>query len=217
MKLLVINPNTTQSVTDTVARAARQAASRGTKILAVTGDSGPAIIAGRADNLRAARTCVSLAERHAKGCDAVVLGVSLDTALATLRRRLDIPVLGMTEAGCMVACTIARRFAVLTFGRHMVPLYRELVRSYGFAGRLTTIAALGMHPTVAYADPAGVRGATLKAVRALARQGAGAVILSGAVYAGMSRVLQASSPLPLVDGIHSAVMMAEGLVRLRRI
>lgn len=216
MKLLLVNPNTTQAVTDRLAAAARKSASRGTRIVAVTGTSGPAVVTSRAHNLRAARTCVELAKAHAPGCDAVLLGISLDTALKRLRATLDVPVIGMTEAGCVFASMLAPRFAVLTFGAQMVPLYRDLVRGYGFGPRLAGVAAVALHPTAVFSQPAKVRSETLKAARMLARKGAGAIVLAGAVYAGMSRSLQPASPVPMVDGIQSAVAAAESLLRLQR-
>lgn len=216
MKLLVINPNTTQAVTDMVARAARTAASRGTRIVAVTGTTGPAVIASRAGNVAATPGCIALARANARGCDAIVLGVSLDTALAELRNRHRIPVVGMTEAGCRVAASLAARFGVLTFGTHMVPMYRSLVRGYGFGRRLAGVSAVDFHPTAVFSAPEKVRRATLRAIKELHAQGAGAVVLAGAVYAGMNRTLQASAAVPLVDGMHSAVMLAEALVRERQ-
>lgn len=215
MKILLVNPNTTQAITDRLAVAARAVARRGTRIVAVTGRSGPAVIRSLADNLVAERTCLVLAAAHAKGCDAVVLGVSLDTALEALRERLDIPVLGMTGAGLALACAIAQRYALLTFGRHMAPMYRGLARRYGHAPGRCAVAALGLPPTEVFTHPGRVKARTISACRQLARQGAGAVVLAGAVYAGMARELQADVPVALVDGIQSAVMLAEALARMR--
>ena len=215
MKLLVINPNTTQAVTDMVVCAAREAASRGTRITGVTGRNGPAVIASREGNEQAKPECLALAKRHARGHDAIVLGVSLDTALAELRSRHRIPVVGMTEAGCRVAASLAPRFGVLTFGSHMVPLYGSIVRGYGFGKRLAAVDAVDFHPTAVFLEPDKVGRATLRKVKAMRALGAGAVVLAGAVYAGMNRILQPLSALPLVDGMASAVLLAETLVRER--
>jgi len=215
LKLLVINPNTTQAVTDTVVRAAREAASRGTRIVGVTGHEGPAVISSRAGSERAKPECLALARRHARGCDAILLGVSLDIALAELRARHRIPVLGMTESGCRVVASLAPRFGVLIFGSHMVPLYRSILRGYGFGRRLAGVDAVDFHPTAVFLEPERVGRATLRKVKALQAKGAGAVVLAGAVYAGMNRILQPLSALPLVDGMASAVLLAEALVRER--
>jgi allantoin racemase len=214
MNLLLVNPNTTQAITDRLAAAARAAARRGTRIVAVTGRRGPAVIRSRADNAAAARECLALARAHAPGCDAILLGVSLDTALAGLRSRHRVPVIGMSEAGMIAASLLAPRFALLTFGLHMVPVYRELATGYGFGARLAGVAAVDFAPTAAFSEPAKVQAATLAECRALARRGAGAVVLAGAVFAGMRRDLQPRCALPLVDGIQCAVALAEAMHRL---
>ncbi|MFM9981615.1 MAG: aspartate/glutamate racemase family protein, partial [Burkholderiales bacterium] len=88
MKILVINPNLTQAVTDAVAAVARKYAAPGSEILAVTGEFGPQVIGSRAENAIAHHGVLDLAARHHAGCDAVVLGVSLDTGLLALRELL---------------------------------------------------------------------------------------------------------------------------------
>ena len=127
MKLLMLNPNTTRKVTNRVAQAARAAASPGTEIVSVTGRFGGKVIGSRSENAIAAHACLELAAMHAKGCAAVVLGVSLDTALWELREQLAVPATGMTKAGLLVASTVGSRYGVLTFGARMIPLYEELV------------------------------------------------------------------------------------------
>uniref|UniRef100_UPI0025EB567E aspartate/glutamate racemase family protein n=1 Tax=uncultured Pseudacidovorax sp. TaxID=679313 RepID=UPI0025EB567E len=85
MRLLLINPNRTQAVTDAVLAAARSAARPDTELLAVTGRQGPAIIASRAENALAQQEVLELAAQHAAEVDAIVLGVSLDSALWACR------------------------------------------------------------------------------------------------------------------------------------
>jgi allantoin racemase len=103
MKLLMLNSNTTRKATDRVAQAARAAASPGTEIVSATGRFGGKVIGSRSENTIAAHACLDLAAMHAKGCAAVVLGVSLDTALWELLEQLAVPMTGMTEAGQLVA------------------------------------------------------------------------------------------------------------------
>jgi len=216
MKILVINPNLTQAVTDAVAAVARKYAAPGTEILAVTGEFGPQVIGSRAENAIAHGEMLRLAAKHHSGCDALVLGVSLDTALLALRQLLPVPVVGMTEAGLLGASLVATKFGVLTYGRRMVPLYEELVRAYGFGGRVVSVAAVEVAPAETFSDPARVRATVLAAcIELVARDGAEAVVLAGAAMAGMHESLQAEVPVPLLDGIACAVPLAEMLVRLK--
>lgn len=216
MKLLLINPNTTQAVTDAVREAAMDAAGPGTELLAVTGDFGPVVIGSRAENALAQHSVLALAARHAPGCDAVVLAVSLDTALWACRELLDVPVIGMTEAGLLIGATVATRIGVLTYGRRMGPLYRELVESYGFGTRLAAVATVDVTPQQTFSEPASVEAAVLAAAQRLVeRDGAEAVLLAGAAMASMAGRLQAQLSVPLLDGIGCAVTLAESLARLR--
>ena len=215
MKLLLINPNMTQAITNALAGAARSVASPGTTILPVTGTFGPKVIGSRAENVIAAHGVLDLAARHAAGCDAVMLGVSLDSGLAAARELLDVPVVGMLEAGLQAASELGARIALVTFGTRMVPLYEELVQAYGFAGRVMRVVALPFAPADAYADPQRVRAGVADACHRLAEvEGAEAIVLAGAALAGMGDEMQPNVPVPLVDGMKAAVLLAEGLVRL---
>ncbi|MBC7734517.1 MAG: aspartate/glutamate racemase family protein [Bacteriovorax sp.] len=216
MKLLLINPNMTQAVTDAVLRAAQARAAPGTELVAVTGDFGPVVIGSRAEGALAQHGVLELVARHAAGCDAVVLGVSLDTALWACRELLDIPVIGMTEAGLLCGATVATRIGVLTYGPRMGPLYRELVESHGFGSRLAGVEALAVTPQQTFEDPAAVHAAVLAGARRLVeRDGAEAVLLAGAAMASMAELLQPEVPVPLLDGVGCAVALAQAMVALR--
>ena len=212
LRILLANANTTEAVTEICAASARAAASPGTEIVPATPRFGPAIISSRAENAIAAHGILDcLAARH-EGCDAAVLAVSYDTALAAARQLLPIPVLGMTEAACLTACMLGGRFGLVTFSS--AELYRELIASHGLSSRLSGIGLVAASPYDAASDPAGVAAKVAEAARGLARDGADAVILGGAALAGMGGRIQAEVPVPLVDGIAAAVRLAEAVVPL---
>lgn len=219
MKILLVNPNLTQAVTDAVLAAARVRAAPGTELLAVTGTFGPAVIGSRAENALAQHGVLDLVARHAPGCDAVVLGVSLDTALWACRELLDIPVVGMTEAGLLCGATVATRIGLLTNGARMGPLYRELVQSYGLGERLAGVETLALTPQQMVGSPLDIKAAQDAVVAAartlIERDGAEAVLLAGAAMASMAEALQPQLPVPLLDGVGCAVALAEALVGLR--
>ena len=216
MKLLLINPNLTQAVTDAVLAAARATARPDTELVAVTGDFGPVVIGSRAENALAQHGVLDLVARHAAGCDAVVLGVSLDTGLWACRELLDLPVVGMTEAGLLVGATVATRIGVLTYGVRMAPIYRELVDSYGFTSRVAGVEAIAVTPQQTFSEPAAVQAAVLAGIaRLVERDGAEAVLLAGAAMASMADILQPQAPVPLLDGVRCAVALAEALHALR--
>ncbi|MFQ3623230.1 MAG: aspartate/glutamate racemase family protein [Acetobacteraceae bacterium] len=212
MRLLLANANTTGAVTALCAEAARAAARPGTEILAVTARFGPAIIGSRAENAIAAHAVLDLLAEHQAGCDAVLLAVSFDTALAAARQLLPLPVVGMTEAACLVACALGGRFGLVTFSS--AALYREVIAGYGLASRLAGIALVDATPTDAVSDPDGVAARVAAAASGLVADGAEAVILGGAALAGMGQRLAGRVPVPVVDGIAAGVTLAEAVVSL---
>jgi allantoin racemase len=211
-RILVCNANTTQAVTDACAAAARAAASPGTEIVALTPRFGPRIITTRVENAIAAHAVLETLAEHAAGADAAILAVSYDTALEAARQLMPFPVLGMTEAACLFACTVATRFGIATFNQ--APSYRELVAAHGLASRFTGVHITGGQATDMFADPAGTTARLLAAVERCVADGAEAVILGGAALAGQAPKLQPKAPVPLLDGIACATLMAEALVRL---
>jgi len=212
LRILLINPNTSTFVTEACAAVARRHAAPGTEIVAVTASRGVPIIGCRTENAIAAAMTVELAAEHAEGCDAVVLAVSFDSGLAAVRELLAVPVVGMSEAAMMTACLLGGRFAYLTFGGRAVPLYEELIQSYGLERRSAGVVALPMLSPEELRDPARVAPLLLQAVgRAVAERGAESAVLGGAVFAGLAERLKPDSPVPLVDGIAAAVRLAEML------
>jgi allantoin racemase len=216
MRILLVNSNTSDVVTGKVAAAARAAASPGTDIVAVTGTFGGRVIGTRAEHALGEHSTIALVARHAPGCDAVVIGVSYDTGLRGARELLDIPVVGMTEAGLLTACMLGGSIGVVTFGRRVLPLYKELVAGYGLASRIAGWRVL--ESTAAYRagpHPELDREIVAAANDLVEREFAEVVLLTGAVMAGVPARLQPEVPVPMVDCVVCGVRQAEMLAQLR--
>jgi allantoin racemase len=214
MRLLLANPNTTAAVTEACAAAARAAAAPGTEIVPITGAFGAAIVNSRTENAIAAHALLAALAEHAEGADAVLLAVSYDTALMAAREMLDIPVVGMTEAGMLAALLVGARFGLVTFGTAQV--YRELVAERGLNDRFAGLRSIETSAAAVFSDASSVERRVVAAARALAEEdGAEAVVLCGAAMAGMGARLRDDVPVPLLDGVSCGVPLCEMLVRLK--
>lgn len=213
MRLLLVNANTTEAITLACVGAARAAAAKDTEIEPATARFGPAVIANRAENAVAAHAVLDLLAERADRCEAVLLAVSFDTGLAAARDLLAIPVLGMTQAACLVACAYGNRFGLVSFSS--AAMYRELIAGYGLASRLAGIALIDCAPTEAASAPEAVADKVADATERLAREGAESVVLAGAAFSAVAPRATERSPLPLIDGIVAGVKLAEALVALR--
>ena len=113
MKLLLVNPNMTQAVTDRVVAEARRCARPGTDMQGVTATFGVAIVSTEAEVAIAAHAALDLLATHHAGHDAAIIAMSFDAGALAARRLLPIPVLGITEAAIHTACLLGRRFGMI--------------------------------------------------------------------------------------------------------
>ena len=138
-KILIVNPNTTASMTETIGAAARAVAAPGTEISAVTSAMGPVSIEGYYDEAFAVPGLIQ-ALVSTPDADAAIIACFDDTGLDAARTAANFPVVGICEAALVTAGQIAKRIAVVTtLPRSIVPL-EELVRRYGFAERVQVTA-----------------------------------------------------------------------------
>jgi allantoin racemase len=214
MKLLVINPNTTASMTQTIDAAALRVARTGTRVVTVQPDNGPASIQGYLDIARSLDGILNIAEQH-QDADATVVACFDDTGLDALRCIMDGPVIGIGEASFHAASLIAARFAVVTtLSRSIVGLTENLAK-YGLATRCSGIRAADVPVLALESDPDAARARIEAEISgALKNDGAEAIVLGCSGMASFTDSLAAKFSVPVIDGISSAVAMSEALFSL---
>lgn len=215
MQILVVNPNTTASMTETIAAAARGVAGAGTEVVAVTSSMGPASIEGYYDEaLAVPGLLMEIAAGERAGAQAAIIACFDDTGLDAARAMASIPVIGICEAALSVASYIAQRFTVVTTTeRSRVPV-EGLVQRYGMAGRARVRAA--DIPVLALEDTTSGAVEKLRAeiARAIEEDRAEAIVLGCAGMADLAHRLQEEFDLPVIDGVGAAVKQAEALIAL---
>ncbi len=215
MRIRLVNPNTTATMTETAARAARSVAASGTLIEPATSATGPELVEGYYDEaLAVPGLLVEIARAEAEGADAAIIACFDDTGLDAARSLAKIPVVGLCEAGVATAAFIAPRFAIVTtLPRSVVPI-EALVARYGMAGRCRVHAA--DVPVLALEDPKSGAVDLLRAAiaEALADPQVGAIVLGCAGMAELARSLSESFGVPVIDPVGAAVKQCEALVGL---
>ncbi|MDP6389410.1 MAG: aspartate/glutamate racemase family protein [Alphaproteobacteria bacterium] len=215
MKILLINPNVTEAVTEVMAAEARHWASPGTEIVPVTARFGASYIETRGEAAIAAHAVLDALAEHAAGHDAAIVSAFGDPGLAAAREVMHIPVVGIAEAAMLTAYTLGKRYAIVTMSARLATWYRECARDHGLDGRLVAIRAL----TGAIADIANAKeelghAVVAECLLAVEEDGAEVVIMGGGPLAGLARDARDDIPVPVLDGVSCAVMLAESLVRL---
>lgn len=214
-RLLVINPNISTSVTALIEAEALRSAAPGTSITAATAPFGVAYIETRFEAMLGAHAVAEVAAQQAAGHDAVIVAAFGDPGLLALREVLPMPVTGMTEAALMSACLLGQRFSIIAISNRISAWYRETVDSYGLLGRLASIRSLSQPLRDVASIQQDHRDALVAlAERAVQEDGADVIVLAGAPLAGLARQVHGLLPVPVVDGVSSAVNHAQTLVAL---
>jgi allantoin racemase len=215
MQVLIVNPNTTASMTEVIAAAARQAAGPATDIRSVTSAMGPVSIEGFYDEAFAVPGLLAAIRAGERGgAQAAIIACFDDTGLDAARAMAGIPVLGICESALALAAMVAKRCTVVTtMERSRVPI-EELVERYGMARRAHVRAA--NISVLSLEDPnSGARDKLRSEItRAVAEDNAEAIVLGCAGMADLARTLQTEFGMPVIDGVGAAVKQAEALVAL---
>jgi allantoin racemase len=199
-------------MTDDIAAVAREAASAGTEVLAVTPRFGPASVESILEAHIAAVGIIDAAAQHATGCDAVVLGGFGELGREALQELLEVPVVDITDAAAHVACFLGRTFGVVTTLERSVPSIEDRLTLAGLRDRCAGVRATEIPVLDLTADPA----ATVKAVCATAElsvreDGAEVVCLGCAGMGGLALEVSRRVGVPVVDGVPAAIRLAETL------
>jgi len=217
MKLMIVNPNSSETVTGAIMQSAQRAASSGTELVPVTTKGGTRNIdSAFGDYLSGAlmiRTCLDAVALHRP--DAVVLAGFGRVGIDALKEALTIPVVSISEASMAVACLLGHRFTTLTMLRQFIPYQEDLVRYYGFDAKCASVRAINVNVEDCVTD----RERTLRELSAEIRKivdedRAEVVILACAGLCGYDQDLSKLAGVPVLDPVAVAVKMAESLVGL---
>lgn len=214
IRILVVNPNTTASMTEKIGAAARRVASPGTEIVAVNPAHGPASIEGFYDEAMSLAGMLDVI-RTAQGFDAVVIACFDDTGLDAARCLTDRPVIGIGEAGYHMASMISNKFSVVTTLARSVPALEHNLHRYGLMARCVRVRASDV--AVLELEHPGSDACTRISAeigRAVAEDRAEAIVLGCAGMADLAGSLAQEHGLPVLDGVTCAIGLAEAMVRL---
>ncbi len=214
MRILVINPNTTASMTAKIGAAAASVASAGTEIVSVNPDDGPPSIEGYFDEVFAIPGMIAEMNK-APAMDAYVIACFDDTGLDAARCATSAPVIGIGEAAFHLATMVAGKFSVVTTLARSVPAIEHNMVRYGLASRCAKVRSSEV-PVLDLEQPGSDARRKISAEIACAIRDdrAEAIVLGCAGMADLASSLSLEHGLPVLDGVTCAVTLAEGLFRV---
>ncbi len=212
--LIVINPNSSQTVTDGIDKAVDPLRGFGVPIRCLTLDEGPPGIESQkqADLTIAPMLKLAADQQDAAGYVIACFG---DPGLHALRDQTSRPVIGIQEASVATALTLGQRFGVIAILPASVPRHLRAFGSMGVLDRLAGDRALGLGVADLADEGKSLDAMIATGLRLRDEDGADVLIMGCAGMAGYRDPVQDATGLPVVEPTQAAVGLALGQIRLK--
>ena len=213
--ITVLNPNSSQSVTDGLSEALEVLRFAGGPVIrCATLAEGPPGIESDEHVAAVAEPVCNYLRAHQNDTGAFVIACFSDPGLGRAREECARPVFGMAESGLLTALAHGRRFGVISIldsslGRHL-----NYIRALGIESRMAGDLPLGLG--VLELQDSAVALERMRSVGARLRdeQGADVLVMGCAGMAALRKPLQESLGIPVIEPVQAAVSMAMGAVAL---
>lgn len=212
--LYILNPNSSQAVTDGIAEAVAPLQGMGAPIACVTLAEGPPGIETQAQADETIAPMLRLAASLEDRAAGFVIACFGDPGVHALRDRTAKPVLGIQEAAVATAMTLGQRFGIIAILPASIPRHLRSLGAMGVLDRLAGDRALGLG-VAQLADPDTTQARLIETGRALRDQDGAEVLILGC--AGMARyrgVLEQALCVPVIDPCQAATALTLGRIAL---
>jgi len=214
-QIVVINPNSTEAVTQAIDEAmAPLRLIGGPEIVCRTLREGPPGIESQRDaDSVIAPLCRAIAAEDAEAA-AFVIACFSDPGLHSAREVTEKPILGIAECGILTALTLGHRFGVLAILARSVSRHLRYIAAMGITQRLAGDLPIGLGVTE-LGDARKTLGRMIEVGSELRdRHGADVLVMGCAGMARYRAELEEAVRLPVVEPTQAAVTMAIGRARL---
>ena len=214
-KLLLINPNTTRSMTEKMAAAARAVVPPDTRIEAVTAAYGAPSIEGYYDEVFSVPPTLKAIREYGDKVDAVIVACFDDTGIEAARCVSESPVIGICQAACQQASILSASFSIVTTLSRSIHILEQRARDYGYERQCRSVRASDI-PVLALeqGDRSAFDAIGREIEAALEQDGSEAIVLGCAGMVELQQALQQKYQVPVIEGVTAAAAIMQGLARL---
>ena len=215
MRILIVNVNTSEAITEAIARQAQAVAAPGTEIIGLTPYFGAESVEGNFESYLAAIAVMDRVLAYDGPYDAVIQAGYGEHGREGLQELLNVPVVDITDAAASTAMYLGHAYSVVTTLDRTVPLIEDRLKLSGLADRCASVRASGMAVLELEAEPERALEAIVEqAEKAVKEDKAEVICLGCGGMAGLDEKIRQRTGVPVVDGVSAAVKMAESLVQL---
>lgn len=215
MRIVVMNPNTTASMTASIRSIAERSAGPGTEIFATEPLWGPESIEGHFEGYLSAAAVLDRLTTIEEPFDALVMAGFGEPGREGAQELLEVPVFDITECAAQLAMMLGHSYGVVTTLDRAVPQIQDRLLTAGLLQRCAGIRGTGLGVLELEEDEQRTVDVIVETARTLVEEDRAEVICLGCGgMAGLQEKVSAALGVPVVDGVAAAVKFAESVVGL---
>ncbi len=211
MKILCINPNSSSEVTEGIEKICKEYALPGTEVEIKLIKEAPSGIESYHDAAISEKYLLERFKGWKEKYDGFIIACHSDIGVDLLRELTDKPVIGIGEASMLFALPLGHKFSILSLKRKKIPQKEDLVKKYGLENRCASIRATGLGVVAHYKEKR--EKLIQEGEKAVKEDRAEVLILGCAGMAGLDKEIEKIVGVPVIDGVVSALMLMESLIR----
>ncbi|MEM3191182.1 MAG: aspartate/glutamate racemase family protein [Nitrososphaeria archaeon] len=214
----MINPNTSESMTNEIDKIAQEFSTEDFKIQTVHAAEGPITIDDFYDDSIATIGVLREVKKGIKvGFDGFVIACAFDPGLYAARQLSDVPVIGISEASILLSCMLGYKFSILTLTKKAVSVVEEQIKRYGMGERLASIRTIDLNVQQVEEDKElTIKRLKVEGKKAIEEDRADVLILGCAGMVGLDKKLEEELGVPTIDPVRAGLTMIKALLQFNK-
>lgn len=208
MKILIINPNSDDGMTEDIRKSAVEFANNDFEVDCVSTTGAPKFIENYEDEFLSAKGMLNLIKENQKKYDGFVVACHSDPNLDLLKEVSDKPVVGIAEASMKLATMLGHKFSVVSTDDHSTPNKQALARKYHLENLLTSVKVPEGEINIDdYEEYCRV------VKKAIKEDGAEVIVLGCSGLTKIRKKIQQEVEIPVLDSVICGLIVVSGFAK----
>lgn len=204
LKIAVINPNSSEEMSQDIAKAAKKYAAGRFEVITIAMKSAPDIVDFERDIEKTESGLREIVRDYEGIADAFVISCHYDPNVMQLRRAVSKPVIGIGEAAFRLASILGIRFTVIDKDENSVAYIKGMISRYGMERSCASVRV----PEEGKTEEEAYMQTIYKAVR---EDLADVIVVGCEGQSAMVESIRGQVNVPVLDGMTCGLIIAEGM------
>lgn len=213
MNLLVVNPNTSDAMTEDIRKTVERVRSPDTLVTVTALDFGPESLESFYDYTLSGFGLCRLMEQKRELYDGILIACYGDPGLYAAKEICNCPVLGIAETSIAMSCLLGSHFSILAASEKAVPMMENMISQYGMDSRSAGVFPLNMSVLDAEANREKTIERLIEAGERAVLSGAEVLILGCAGMTGFGAPVSQALKIPVLDPVELSFLTLEMMCR----